>query len=474
MSSVETSGEIRLRRLDPNSEHGNRPHFTVDVHVSDPDLDVIRNWDEGTRTLKISTPKFAWLSTPGKHCVSVEITAWIPEGAEFTNLLIEGITLTLRVLDDVKVKVSGRSKFTTLTGDVWFPLLEDFGLAPSDKVARSQLPVLIPVDESPLHSNQSRNLLASLAVPDTKHLFQSRRVLVETVTGSINGIYPLMDFLGLSSQSGAISVGVFPQEVLPEAPAPADLEVQTANGRIEVNLPIANSNNPNFVPPPRNYITNVHSSSGAIAGTYYLGSLGSFKNTAGSLDFNILPIIPSSNSDKVEFSSRFETHTVSGSTNLTVLDPIFISHLASTTQPLPSSPSPDPYNPIGDDSPYLTIPPSRALYRHSSPSPDSSEIKKFRNLQSKHSSNSASVSVIYPKVWEGSIHAKSVSGDISVKGEGLRTIKEKRGWAYKEILARKGVENQNEGSQAEMSDIAGSLSFRVPLKVVENKKKTKL
>ncbi|CAG8976925.1 hypothetical protein HYALB_00008836 [Hymenoscyphus albidus] len=467
MSTVQTSGEIRLRKLDPNSQHGNRPHFTVDVHVSDPGLDVIRNWDEGTRTLQISTPKFARISTPGNPCVSVEVTAWIPEGAEFTNLLIEGITLTLRVLDDVKVKVSGRSKFATITGDVWFPLLEDFSLAPSDKVARSQLPVEIPFEESPVHANQSRDSLASLSLPDSKHTFESRRVFVETTSGTINGIYPLMDFLGLSSQSGDINVGVLPKEVLPEAPTPADLEVQTATGSIQVDLPIANQNNPDFIPPPRNYITNVHSSSGTIEGTYYLGSLGSFKSTSASLDFNILPIVTSGDTEQVDFVSRFETHTVSGTTNITVLDPIFITHLVSPTTPAASSPSSNQDNPPGDSSPYLTVPPLRALFGHPSftPLPDSTTpstaMKKLRTLHSKHSSNSANVSVVYPNVWEGSIHAKTISGDISVKGEGLRTIKERTGYAYKEFLARKGVNHGGEGCSAEMSDIAGTLSFRV-------------
>ena len=86
--------------------------------------------------------------------------------------------------------------------------------------------------------------------------------------------------------------------------------------------------------------------------------------------------------------------------------------------------------------------------------------KKLRNLRSTHSSNSASVTASYPAAWEGTVHEKSISGSLSVTGD-IRIIKEKNGYAFKEILARKGVENNNEGCMVEMGNIAGSLHFRV-------------
>lgn len=123
-------------------------------------------------------------------------------------------------------------------------------------------------------------------------------------------------------------------------------------------------------------------------------------------------------------------------------------------------PRPDPYSPIGDDDPYIVVPPNidRSLVTLI---PSESSKKQLRNVQSKHTSNSASVQVSYPSVWQGTIHAKTVSGDIEVRGKGLRTIRERKGWASKEVIARKGVEGEGEGSYAEMSDIAGSLQFKV-------------
>jgi hypothetical protein len=450
---IDTTGEIRLRRLNQSYEHGNRPHFTVDMHVSDPSLEIVRTWDETSRVLKISTPKYAQLEAPGPHCISLEITAWIPEGATFQDLSLGSISLNTRIIDDTNVTISGEAKIATIEGDIWFPLLEDFALLPADKVARSYLPVVMDGSDT-----YTQDLLLGLSSPDPKHPFASRRTLVETVTGEINGVYPLLDFLGLSSQSGSINAGVLPQKVLPDAPAPADLEVQTASGSIQISVPVASDSNPDYIIPPRNYITNVHSNSGAIRGFFYLGSLGSFKSTTGSLKLRTLPIIPSDDSGKVTFPCRFETHTVSGSTEIEVLDPIFISRISSLEKTTgATAPTPYPYDPVGDHQPYLTIPPVRALYKHS----DTSSVSKLRTLQSKHSSNSASVSVMYPSGWEGTVHAKTVSGDITVTGSGVRTIRERKGWAYKEILARKGTEHPGQGSLTEMSDIAGDLRFTV-------------
>jgi len=59
------------------------------------------------------------------------------------------------------------------------------------------------------------------------------------------------------------------------------------------------------------------------------------------------------------------------------------------------------------------------------------------------------------------LHAKSVSGSINMRGDGIRIIKEKNGYASKEVLARKGVESSEEGSFVDMTSVAGSLLVAV-------------
>jgi hypothetical protein len=452
LSHVTTAGEIRLRRIPKDSENSDRAFLTLDINVSHPNLEVLRSWDEDHRTLKVSTPRYARLDTSGPHCVSLEITAWLPEGAELTNLLIEATSLTLRVFDDVKLDVTGTSKFITLSGDVYFPSI--------------QLPTStwfnIPDVEVPqIMESQDDTPSPSSATSMPAYPFPSRRTIVETVSGSINGIYSLYDYLGLSSQSGSIVVSVYPQDVLPGAPSPAELEVQTASGEIHVNLPIESKVNPRLDIHPRDYVTRVHSSSGTIEGIYYLGSVGTFKSASGSIKIKVLPVIQTSgtkNSDE-DPHSDFETHTVSGTTRVAVLDPVFISLLkASPEQPV-QQPHPDPYQPIGDDDPYLISPPTIDGSLLEEVTPQASE-PKLRSLRSTHSSNSAAVVLQYPDAWEGTISAQTNSGDMKVVGKGVRTIREtKKGWPFKELVARKGVDREGEGSMINMSDIAGNLEL---------------
>jgi hypothetical protein len=439
---VETAGEIRLRRLPKESKHGNRPYFTVNVSLS-AEMEVKQAWDHNSQTLKVSTPKYAPRGFRDHPCVSLEITAWLPENAEFSNLLVESVTLTLRVLDDIKIKVAGRSKFSTVTGDVFFPTM-DGHLSTSEKdVKQLNFPKtsekLLPIDP-----------------------FLSRRVTVETISGSIDGIYPLMDVLAISSQSGSIDVGVSPKPVLKSAPAPADLEVQTGSGSIRVKLPIRDTINPTYAPPPRDYITRVHSTAGSIDGTYYLGSESSFKSTVGSIQITALPILQSvSSGDGTKVPpNTFETHTISGGTRVEVLDPIFISALPSTSHKQTES---DPYIPIGDDDPYKLIPPTTSvpIFTNSNPETPEDTKKALRSLRSSHTASSATITVSYPTVWEGSIHAKTVSGSIALKGEGLRKVKERNGWGFKEVLARKGVDGEKEGCYVDMGAVSGGLTFEV-------------
>ncbi|KAE9369413.1 hypothetical protein N431DRAFT_427567 [Stipitochalara longipes BDJ] len=449
---VRTAGEIRLRRIPKDSSHGKQAFLTVDVHVSDPNLYVVKTWDHESRVLQVSTPKYARLDSSGPHCVSLEITAWFPEDAEFSSLLIESFDLTLRVIEDIKINVSGQSKFATVVGQVAFPSASLLG-------SSTELPTLPDTTPSTtLDGTGSASAWKASANPP----FSSRRILVETVSGSITGCYPLMDYLGLIAQSGSIKVDAFPQPVLPDAPAPAELEVQTASGSIEVNLPVRDAINSKYTPPPRNYITRVHSSAGGIKGSYYLGSTSNFRSMSGSIYITTMPVLQAGSADESGLSSNtFETHTVSGSIKVEVLDPIFITMVPYVDKRPERPPHSNPYLPIGDDDPYIIIPPSMDKALFTVDDPEVFKKKTLRNLKSSHGSQSASVSVSYPAVWEGTFHAKTISGSIRWAGDGLRIIRDKKGYASHEVLLRKGVDSESEGCFVEMSGIAGSLHFVV-------------
>jgi hypothetical protein len=450
--NVKTAGEIRLRRVPKDSSHGNQAFITVDARVSDPSLKVIQTWDHTTRVLHVSTPKYARLDGKGPHCVSLEITAWFPENAEFTTLLIEAIHLTLRVMEDIKINVSGQSTFGTITGQVAFPQTSLLG-------STTERPTISKVAPS---TNLDDGVAASSSTSRSNTPFSSRRIVVETVSGSITGCYPLMDYLGVSSQAGSIKISVFPQPVLPDAPAPAELEAQTTAGSIEINLPVRGAVNPTYIPPPRDYTTRVQSSAGSIMGSFYLGSVSNFRTVSSSIHLTAMPVLQAGNADDSGLSpNTFDTHTVNGKIDVEVLDPIFITMVPYADERPQRPPPSNPYLPIGDDDPYLILPPSMDETLFKVDDLAISKNKTLRNLMSSHGSQSGSVSVRYPAVWEGTLHAKTVSGSITAVGQGLRLIREKKSFASSELLMRKGVDTDDEGCFVEMSDIAGSLHFHV-------------
>jgi len=338
----------------------------------------------------------------------------------------------LRVFEDVKINLSGHAQFFSVTGDVSFP-----------ELFKPTAETLVP---------------PRFVIPN--YSFNSRRIDIETVSGTITGLYPLYDHLGLKSQSGAITVGVFPQTIDPAAPSPAYLEVITTSSNIEVHLPLINLDKPKFTPPPRDYVTEVKTTSGSISGQYYLGSATSMKSTAGGISMTVMPVILSSGKDSYQNTPTtvFETRTESGTTEIKILDPVILSLLSSK----PSQPDrpKSPYRPIGDGDPYLLLPPMAGeLFQEGKGKTSIAEEEALRTLQSTHRSTSGGISVQYPPAWEGTILAKSVTGNIAVSGNGVKTIREKNNWGSKEVFAKKGVDKEYEGSTAEIRNIAGGLQF---------------
>ena len=441
-TSISTKGEIRLRNAPEDSGPRIMPYMVVEMGSTEDDLPVNMRWSEDSQTLEVSTPRYLKGYYQSTGCLYLIITAYLPRVSEFTNIRFEAKTLNL-ALADINANVTGRSKFITDSGEVWLATWQNS----SDALRNSTGSSHTAISSKPLSAPQAQTF-------DLQ--FSSRRITVETISGAITGSYPLLDDLLLSSQSGSIDVNVVPKPAEKSAPAPADLEVQTASGSIHVGLPVGFV--AEYTPVSRDYITRVHSLSGGISGTYYLGSESSFKTTSGSIEITTLPVLPKEIEPRMSKAppNLFETHTISGTTAITVLDPIFFANIALEHPPSTKNPCKS----VDDEDPYLLLPPDSISMSKVEETPDAKTVK-LRSLRSSHSSNNGKVTARYPNAWQGTVHAKTVSGAVTVNGDGFRTVKSRTGPGYSEVVKRRGVDKEAEGSFVDLGNISGAVDFEI-------------
>lgn len=418
---VTTAGEVHIRNL-PNNSTGGKAHFTVEVKLSHPELSVLKTLNELDGSLKISTPRFANLGIHENPCISLEITAWIPKNAEFFKVFFDLATLSIRIFDDVNIKVVKDAMLKTISGHVRFP--ND----PASSTIHTSLST-----ESELRTNFD---------------FDSRHIVVETVSGRIEGIYPLYDLLKVSSQSGSIGIEVQPKPVLESTPAPATLDINTSSGNIDVSSPVKYPK----ITYPREYITRVKSVSGAIKGHFFVGSTGNFDTASGMIQLVVRPVLSAtSDDDDDESGNEFSTHSVSGNTHVTLLDPLFT--LPSINGKARNSVIKS--NPDSHDSSYTP-----ALVDLSSSSIQAYK-SKLRTVYSTHRTSSGSIEAYYPLAWIGNIEAKTISGRIELEGKGIDIVERHDGWGYKSIKARKGVERDEDGSSVRLETVNAAIALRI-------------
>ncbi|KAH8819683.1 hypothetical protein F5884DRAFT_660254 [Xylogone sp. PMI_703] len=454
---VSTRGEVRVRRSPPGSRNGNKPYITTSLNISDPGIIVKQLLDEENRALRIETPIYDRVEGTNRPCVSLVITAWVPENFVFSSIEIVSVQLGLRIMDDARVKVRGTAEFATLSGDTWFPQVDQ-----SSPIWKQAEGVSSTAPESePTDVRQQRDA--------TKYPIDSRHIIVQCVSGSITGGFPLYDSLQLLTTSGDIKATISPEDVLPSAPAPAQLIIKTTSGDITVTNPIYGLTSALY---RRDYRTKVQTNSGTVKGSFIFTSEGKFGTTSANLHIDVLPVVlaTSDNPYSTPYSSSlFSTDTTSGDIDVNLLEPVILINTAPLDhqpRPTPGDPQdPGRYIPIGDHDPYRELyPPFMPTLRDPKQGTETARVAKsfaYRSLHSLHHTTSATIKLHYPSAFEGFINAQSISGSISVEGEDVTIIKNNKGYVYKEVVARKGEVREGEGSFVELRSISGSLDVQV-------------
>lgn len=445
----------------------------VETTVNHDSLNHITEWDAEKQRLAVLVPRgVSWTETNSRPCMKIQATVWVPSDAVLEKLDIQTIHLDIKLMDNLSLKVSQATNLASVVGS-------------------------ITAASSGSYSHDEK--LIDTGSPATFNL-DSRKIEVETISASIRGSWPLYDYLGIRTTSGTIKVSIEPKEVDKETLNPAALYLKSLSGDIEFREPIfaateafsashslahdqAGYTQAEATVPPRDYRVEVHSTSGHLKGSVAFSSTALIKSTSGGINVDMLPVLDSSLAESGGKNIYLKTTTTSGTTDITVLDPLWFNGIEGIYVDLPSAPSPpappSPPSPpsapsrpagvpgaegedqpdyssigkIGNDDPYSSI-----SGREKEVQEQAEDVSALRCLYSEHITTSADIRLQYPASWEGDIALETMSGSLSVYGKDVRIVKSRNDWGGigKGLFARKG-----DGGGSEVSAKATSGNVKI-------------
>lgn len=450
-------GQIILR---PTGDDASEGSIELEVISNEEDLRVQLDSETygDNQVFRMITPRaIQWPSSSGDGpCIQMRATVWVPRKAYLRAFTLSSVHLDVRVVDGLIMGVTDETKIDTVVGNF-----------------RTSLPKDVNEDVVP-------------------YTLESRKIRIETVSGNVEGWFPLYDLLQISSASGDITAQVAPKPADEKSPQSAVLDISSVSGDIKVTEPLAGAleaGKPGKKLPARDYITKLSTTSGKIQGEVATSSEGKFDSTSGNTVLKILPIFDK-DIRKSGSKPQLSTSSMSGDWRLTVLEPLWTSTSGTRMYP-PSQPSPDDnviLSPIDvpmppslhdddddddeddDDAPRKGIheplviihPDVKPAEHHHRPRGASHNADRttatpaLSFLRSKHDSVSGDLRLFYPASWEGRFLAQSISGNIRVGGDGIEIIRRDRSWA-KLVEGKKG----DGDSEIKMESMSGSVELVV-------------
>ncbi|KAF2484198.1 hypothetical protein BDY17DRAFT_323067 [Neohortaea acidophila] len=206
--------------------------------------------------------------------------------------------------------------------------------------------------------------------------WDSRRTVIDSSSGSVEGAFALRDLLAIRTASGSMDVKIEPKPADKAHPKPATYALRTSSGSITAAFNVYADDIP-----ARHYEGVIETSSGSIKGGYILGDHLTIHTNSGNIGVSVLPYA----ADLA--SSRFETSSGSGRTELEFL------------------------------SPYTDTLDTADVTDSSKPKHRTGIID---GLQSVHNTTSGSIQLEYPDEWEGEVDAWSSSGHVDIRGRDLK------------------------------------------------------
>lgn len=346
--SKESDGSIEIEII--SNDERLRP--STDIHV-----------DNGRQYVEIISPRALdwWDYQSQAPCIQMRVTVYVPHNAYLDNLNLDLVHLDVTIAEGLVMGVLDGPTIKTVVGDV----------------------------RTPRASNLDDDV-----VP---YSLQSRRIVIETVSGDIKGWFPLYDLLQVKSASGNVDAQVAPKAADKESAKEAQLKVHSISGDVKLEEPLASTVKSGKLGkklPPRDYKVEAATASGDITADVVMTSTAKIESVSGDLYLNILPLIA-----KGSGKTSLSTDTKSGVTNVNIYEAVAIE-----------------------------------LPEQAKSHPKDIEIRKvdspaLSNFETKHSSISGDFKLHYPATWAGKFRAETMSGDISVTGKDVKITRRSRGFS---------------------------------------------
>ncbi|ETS79113.1 hypothetical protein PFICI_08966 [Pestalotiopsis fici W106-1] len=300
--NVRVGGQVNLRKLDD----GGIPRVVVELITNDDLLRLDSYINEEEQEMGLHVPKRRISdNTEEGPCLEILATIWVPQDAELQQLAVGTVHLDILTLDDLSIRISEMTKFSSTLGEVASGLTKP------------------KTYDSPSGVKADAPDFTFVPAPDS-YVFDSRIIELYSTTGSINGNWPLYDMLGIHTTSGNIMASITPKPVLESDPKPAVLSLSSVSGTIHANEPIHELKKI----PIRDYLVDVKSTSGGIHCALAFGRGIDLKSTASDIAVDLLPVLDSSVLSPSQ-PAQLETVTTSGTTAVRILEPVWFGSKSS-------------------------------------------------------------------------------------------------------------------------------------------------
>lgn len=447
---IRVQGEIVIRR---SGEGTPAPSIVLETASNHDAIEYTIDWDDVEQRLYMLTPRsLTWTQSNTSPCLSIRATVWAPPNSALGSLNVDSVHLGIHLLDNLSLKLGEFARLATTVGAIVSATDGE-----KDSVALMREP------------------------PPSSFALDSRYIEVKTMSAAIYGSWPLYDYLGLETISGSIHAGVTPKEALKEKPRPAILYAHSTSGTIEVFEPIAaaiatwasqqttaegmSTMAAEKIVAARQYGVDLYSMSGGIKANVAFGPSCKVHTTSGHVDLTLLPVLDfaQAGATNAKSTSFLETSTTSGTTNINVLEPMWGDLVTGSYANLPNNNNNAPALPrdsderrnIGDKDPYNLV------GRLNEPPAAAAANRALRVLNGHHTATSATIHVTYPPSWEGVIDGDSMTGKISVQGQGVQVIREGEDFPgiKRHVLARKG--DAEGGGNLKVHTTSGSIGVLI-------------